>query len=172
MKKSTTAKKKVESKEFFTEKQLKEDPKLQGPAVKGEFVTDDGAWQGQTIEVNSDTKLEQDTGEGDPIILRSYVFKANPQTFKDFKDKHGTFPPAQAIFSSHQKGIEAMLWQDGLEPAQEIAPRVIIGKKGDEYLIMVGTRVRRGHTLLQKTKTLTEIINDTGTNTNKVPRSL
>ena len=142
------------------------------PIVGGEFVTQEGDWRGQTVEVKADTKLEADTGVGEAIIWRFYEFAANPQVFHDYEKANGRMPFAQEIFQSHAKGILALLWQDGLRPAEEFPPRLIISKKKDRYLIHVAARPQLGQTILEKTKTLTEIANDPAGNTDKVSRKL
>lgn len=142
-------------KEFFIKgKQTITDP--DAPVISNEFVDvrEDGTYQGQTIEVSSDTKLEQDTGTGEVFIMRTYEFGANPLMFKD------GFPHPQELFNSHMKGIAGMLWQDGLSPATELEPRVIYTPDRKKYLIMVWARPSLGQSVIDTPKTLTEIIHD------------
>jgi hypothetical protein len=128
------------------------------PKVGGEFITDDNDWRGQTIEVKSDTTLESDKGTGNAVVIRSFEFKANPQTFKDYQKAHGRLPYAQEIFESHAKGMKAMLWQDGLVPSEDIAPRLILSRKGYWYRIVVGAIPQAGQVILQTPKTLSEYV--------------
>lgn len=155
----TTRNKKIkeEKREFYIEGQERKD--LDAPVVGGEFVTEDGDWRGQTVEVKSDTKLEEDTGTGEVIVIRSFEFGANPATFKEYEKNYGRLPYAQEIFQSHMKGILSLLWQDGLSPVEEIPPRLILSKKKDKYMIMVGARPQLGQTILEKPQTLSEIAN-------------
>ena len=60
--------------------------------------------QQQTKE--SETKLEQDVGSGQPAIIRQFMFKTNPQTWKSHP------PTKQELFNHHLKQIEIWLWQD------------------------------------------------------------
>ncbi len=161
-KKSTINKKK---KEFFTEGQLTANPLIEAQnKVGGEFIDLDNDYRGQTVEVKSDTHLEKDTGYGEEIMLRTFEFGVNPQAFKEYKAKSGGLPTAQEIFDSHGKGILALLWQDGLAPAEEIAPRIVFSKNKKTYLIMVGARAMTGQVFLDKPKTLTEILSETRNN--------
>ena len=147
-----------EPKQFYTEKDVILDPTA--PVVGGEFVTEEGDWRGQTVSVDSGIKLEDDIGTGEAVIIRTFEFGANPQVFKDYEKKNGHLPYAQEIFQSHMRGIMSMLWQDGLSPAEEIEPRLILSKKKDKYLIMVGAKPSLGNTILETPKTLSEIANE------------
>jgi hypothetical protein len=163
---TTMPKKKAKApKQFYTEAQLAKDPTLStdAPVVGGEFIDirEEGTYTGQTVEVKSDTHLEQDTGYGEEVILRTYEFGANPLAFKDHT------PTAQEIFNSHMKGIMSLLWQDGLQPAEEIQPRLILSKDNKKYLIMVGARAMRGQFFMEKPRTLTEILKPSESSTNK-----
>lgn len=155
-------KKKVENKEFYIAgKDIIVDPTA--PVVSNEFVDANSDWRGQTVNVDSGIKLEDDHGTGEAIILRTFEFGANPLAFKERQ------PTVQEIFNSHMKGIMGMLWSDGLTPAQEIEPRVIFSKNKEKYLIMVGARPSVGNVLLDKPRTLSEIHNEGREHTNKVP---
>ncbi len=142
------------------------------PVVSGEFIDkqEDGDYTGQSIEVKSKTKLEEDLGTGDIVLLRTYEFGANPEMFKDGE------PSGQDVFNSHMKGILGMLWGDGLQPVPEIEPKLIFSKDRSKYLIMVGARPSLGQSILETPKTLTEIIHgrrreDTNTLQRSVPVS-
>jgi len=146
----------------------------ESPKVGGEFVTTEGDWRGQTVQVESETKLDADTGTGPTVILRTFEFRADPITFKNYKKKNGHLPYAQEIFQSHINGIKAMLWQDGLRPAEEIEPRMILSKNKEKYLIIVGAVPQLGQIILERPKTLMEIANpnETRTDSDKVSRVL
>lgn len=152
--------KKKQAKEFYVEGQEVKDKTA--PVVGGEFIIPDAKEgelaQGQTVTVDSGVTLEDDLGTGEAIILRTFEFGANPQTFRDHFQKYGEYPPLQSIFTSHIKGITNLLWTDGLSPAEEIIPQVIVSKKMDKYFIIVGARPRLGQAVLEKPKTLSEII--------------
>lgn len=133
--------------------------------VSDEFVFEDNDWRGQTVEVESDTKLEADQGEGIPIIIRSFQFAINPLAFEQHK------PTSQELFDSHKKGILAMLWTDGLRPLETEAPRIVFAKDRKSYMIFITCTTGLGQTLLETPRTLSEIANAQH-NTNKLPRSV
>ncbi len=126
------------------------------PVISNEFIdkVDGDEYRGQTIEVQSETKLEQDTGTGEAIIMRVYEFATDPT----FLQPEATFPTAQEIFQSHMKGIAGMLWGDGMTPATEIEPRLIFTRDRKKYLIMVWARPQLGQAVLETPKTLSEIV--------------
>lgn len=147
------AKSKLDPKPFNTEKDIAEGRAVaDAPLVGGEFITDDGEWQGQTVEVKSDTHLEDDHGTGDPVIVRMFEFTMNPQAFKDHQ------PNIQDIFDSHKKGIAALLWQDGLSIIPEVEPRIVFAKDKPTYSIFITARPSIGQTVIDKTFTLSELI--------------
>lgn len=157
-------------KQFFIKgKDVITDPNA--PVVSNEFVDhfEGNEYRGQTIEVQSDTKLEQDTGTGDAVVLRTYEFGTNPEMLAQLRKK---LPHPQEMFNAHVNVISGMLWQDGLAPAEEIEPRLIFSKDRRKYMIIVGARPRLGKTMLEKTRTLTEIINEGRPNSNQIQRSV
>lgn len=154
--KTSTTMPKKQKKEFYIEgkDEIKD---VTAPVVGGEFITEDGEWQGQNVEVKSDKHLEDDKGTGEAIVIRTYEFAMNPQTFREHELRTGNMPTAQDIFQEHRKGIMSLLWQDGLTPAEDIDPRIIFSKGTNTYLIMVGARPQMGQQVLDKPKTLSEI---------------
>lgn len=140
------------------------------PVVSNEFLDkrEDGDYTGQTLEVQSDTKLEEDTGIGEAIVMRTYEFRTNPELLKP----NTKFPTAQEFFNDHMKGISGLLWSDGLRPAEEVAPRIIFTKDKKTYLIMVWARPGLGQSLLAPTQTLSEIIHGRRQDRNEVQRSV
>ena len=131
------------------------------PVVSNEFIDkqEEGDYTGQTIEVRSKTKLEEDLGTGEAILLRTYEFGVNPEMFKNGD------PSGQDIFNSHMKGILGMLWGDGLQPVMEMEPKIIFSKDRSKYLIMVGARPSIGQSILETPRTLSEIVkNDNSRN--------
>lgn len=109
----------------------------------------DVPWQASNVEVESDTKLEDDKGEGSAAIIRCFQFGTNPTAFKEH------LPTKQELFNSHLKGIETMLWRDGLKIMTSVTPQIVIGKTG--YQIFVGAIPQKGHILHEKPQTLSEI---------------
>lgn len=105
----------------------------------------------QDIEVQSDTKLEDDTGQGGAAIVRMFAFGMNPIAFAQYR------PTNQELFNSHYKGIEAALWKDGMKVLPDVNPRVVIDEKKQQYMIFVGAAPQKGHLLKEKPQTLTEI---------------
>lgn len=147
---------KSKPKRFNTEKDFAEGKAVKdAPLVGGEFVTEDGGWQGQTVQVQSDKHLEDDLGVGDPVILRTFGFGVNLEAFA----KHT--PTSQEIFDSHKKGISALLWQDGLSPVEDVEPRVFLSNDKARYFIVIAAKPQMGQAVLNTTQTLSQIANST-----------
>lgn len=103
---------------------------------------------GTGIDVGDDTKYEYasqletdqvpliDPGGTEVAVIRVFKFKMNPDR------KH--FPGKQALFSSHAKQIEHILWGDGLRPLESNPPRVILNNKGGFYQIFVPCMAAKG----------------------------
>lgn len=159
--------KKLENKEYFI-KGKQEITDAAAPVISNEFIDTTNDYTGQTIEVQSDTKLEEDQGEGGVAAMKAFEFAANPLIFQ-----HG-IPSPQDVFNSHIRGIEAMLWQDGLEPVVEMEPRLIFASDRSKYLILVWARPQRGQFMLERNminraQTLSEIVkNETRSNSDQV----
>lgn len=122
-------------------------------------------WQAKTVEAESETKLESDTGEGDVKDIRFFTFAANPEAFQQH------LPTAQELFQSHLKQIEIELWKDGWTPDTSVPPRFLLmkdkkTKNVTHYQLVVVATPAKGHLLSWKEqpKTLTELINDTAKN--------
>jgi hypothetical protein len=124
----------------LTEKEAKKSP------VK------DIEWEGEEIGVESTTKLEEDKGTGDNVILRFFQFAINPETFKQHT------PTAQELFTTHAKGIEVMLWKDGMSPYYGVEPRLIMAKDNQSYTFAITCVPALGQALLDKSKTLSELV--------------
>lgn len=110
-------------------------------------------WEGEEVTAHSDTKIQEDKGTGQAIILRSFDFVANPDNFKARK------PTAQELFASHLKGIEALLWGDGLKPFQEVQPRLLFSKDKKHYRFIIPCVVGLGQSLIEGTNTLSQLLN-------------
>lgn len=119
------------------------------------FKTTDGkhAWEGQELSVTSDPMEDRDNRGA--LILRSFYFKANPETMK--RDR----PTKQAIFNTHAMQIKTMLWSDGLEPFEAIPPKVIVSKKRDEYKVFVACIPKPGVVLAERPNTLQDLMTKT-----------
>lgn len=109
----------------------------------------DIAWDAQEIEVQSDTKLEDDAGSGGAAIIRCFEFGINPAVFQENP------PTKQDLFNAHHKGIETMLWRDGMKVMPEVNPRIVI--ESNTYKIFVGAIPMKGHLLKERPQTLSQI---------------
>ncbi len=103
------------------------------------------------IETKSETHLEDDKGTGGAAIIRMFEFAANPIAFKQHK------PTKQELFNYHAKGIEVMLWKDGMKVLTEVDPKVTINQKKSKYRIFVGAVPQKGHLLTERPQTLSQI---------------
>ncbi len=140
-------------KRFNTEKDFIEGTAVaDAPVVGGEFHTEDGDWQGQTVEVKSDTHLEDDHGTGEHVVIRTFEFAVNPLDFKD------RAPNYQDIFDAKKNGVLALLWQDGLTIMPEIEPKIFFSRDMNKFFIMVTARPLTGQTVMEKSNTLSELI--------------
>lgn len=124
----------------------------------------DIVWEGEEISVQSDTKLEEDKGTGQAIILRVFDFAANPEVFKQHK------PTAQELFASHLQGMRSLLWRDGLAPYEKVEPRLIFSKDKSSYRFIIPCIATVGSVVIDKPQTLSQIVNDTSTNSNQISR--
>lgn len=106
-----------------------------------------------SVETQSDTKLESDEGTGIPVILRVFEFGVNLEAFKDHK------PTMQELFNSHLKGLEMHLWRDGMILYDMVQPRIVFNKKRTKYQIFVAALPARGNVLLETPQTLSQIAN-------------
>jgi hypothetical protein len=107
-------------------------------------------WEGEQLQTESNTKIEQDTGTGQEIVLRFFEFAANPQAFKDHK------PTEQELFESHKNGIMALLWSDELRPYEAVEPRIMFSKDKTHYRIIVGCI--SSSMFVDKSRTLSQLL--------------
>ena len=103
---------------------------------------------GEGVQIDKDTKYEYaselttdnvpliDPGGGGVVSIRVFTFKMNPER------KH--FPGKQALFNSHAKQMETILWGDGLRPLESNSPRVIINDKKGFYQIFIPCIAAKG----------------------------
>lgn len=110
-----------------------------------------GEWLAQTLNTESETHLEDDTGEGDAAIIRMFEFKVNKEAFAQYT------PTEQELFASHERGIAALLWRDGMTPLESVTPRITFSKNKKTYRIFIGAKPAKGHLLQERPKTLSEI---------------
>lgn len=105
-----------------------------------------------SLEVKSETHLEDDHGGGGAAIVRMFEFGMNPQAFQEAR------PTKQDLFNAHYKGIEVALWKDGMKVIPEVNPKIVLDEKKGKYMIFVGAQPMRGHILREQPKTLAEQI--------------
>ena len=117
--------------------------------------TKDIEWEGEEVGAESTTKIQDDKGTGQPIVMRFFDFAANREAFKN------EMPTAQQLFNSHRRGMESMLWTDGLIPCEAIEPRIIRSKKHTGYRIMITCVARTGVVIAETPKTLQQLTNHT-----------
>lgn len=113
--------------------------------------TQDIEWEGEEVQAESKTKIQEDKGTGQPIILRFFDFQSNPEAFKN------EMPTAQQLFNSHRMGMESMLWTDGLTPCEAIEPRILFAKDKSHYRFVVSCIPSLGNTIVEKSNTLEEL---------------
>ena len=65
-------------------------------------------------------------------------------------------PTKQELFNHHSKGIETILWKDGLKVMPDVPPRLVV--EGSKYRIFVGAQPMKGMALEEKPKTLKQLI--------------
>lgn len=111
---------------------------------------EDIQWEGEEVSAQSETKLESDTGTGKPIVIRFFDFGANPLVFKQHQ------PTAQELFDSHRKGIESLLWRDGLKPIEGIEPRLMFSKDKSSYRFVITCVTSQA--LVDTPKTLSQLL--------------
>lgn len=109
-------------------------------------------WEGEELQAQSKTHLEQDLGTGAKTVYRFFEFAANPEAFKNRK------PTAQELFNDNKKGIMAMLWKDELRPLEQIEPRLIFSKNKKFFRIIIICVSTSIIGILEDTKTLSQLL--------------
>lgn len=109
-------------------------------------------WDAAGATVSSETHLEDDHGTGANVVIRSFTFSVNPQTFKYHT------PTKQELFNHHAKQIQVLLWQDDLVAMPDVAPGLKFNKKKTQYTITIGAQARKGRVFHDKAKTLSQVI--------------
>lgn len=111
-------------------------------------------WEGEEITAQSKTNIEDDKGTGQAVVLRFFDFGANPVAFK--KEK----PTAQQLFNSHLRGMESLLWKDGLKVYSAVQPRLMFSKDKTRYRFVIPA-ISDGTTLMTQTpQTLSQILHE------------
>lgn len=141
----------------MAKKKIKEVAKFGGVDKLGSVMMHGQKHEVSSIEAKSEeTHLEDDKGQGAALVIRRFVFGANPEAWKDH------VPSRQELFNFHWKGIEVMLWRDGLVVHQEVEPRIIFNKANTQYQIFVTARPAKGNVLLETPQTLAQIAHGNG----------
>lgn len=143
--------KKVDKNRTVKSRELSDHIIAEAAATTSKQGEKDIQWDVKQGEVHSDVFLEDDIGEGDAIILRSFDFKANPQTFKENP------PTTQELFNAHIRQIEIHLMKDGLKVYTESSPQIRLSKDKTGYRIVVPAQPMKGHRLLERPNTLTQL---------------
>lgn len=125
------------------------------PTSKVKDVGTGDEYDASDIEVRSQTTLESDKGEGNPLIIKVFTFLANPETFKNQQ------PTAQELFNIHLKQMEMALWDQGLKVEPKVEPRLVFNKRKTQYQFFIGCRLARGRILSETPLTLSEIVHST-----------
>lgn len=112
----------------------------------------DMRWEGEEVQAESQTKITEDTGTGQAIILRFFEFGVNVEAFKARK------PTAQELFNSHIKGMQSLLWGDGLAPFEGVEPRLQFSKDKKRYRFIIACIPSLGNVLTEKPKTLSQLL--------------
>lgn len=121
---------------------------------KQDFIGETGKerWEGQGIQAESSPLI--DPGVGDPRIIRTFMFKFNPEFVKKNKGLNGI--DKQLLFNNHWKLIELELWRDGLTPDQAISPKIVFKKK--IYFIQITCKARMGVIVADKPRNLKDYL--------------
>lgn len=119
---------------------------------KSKSVHTDTNYDVKSIEAESQTKLEEDVGYGNALVIRMFEFRVDPLVF------YQHMPTTQELFNSHYKGIELTLWKDGLKVIPEVNPRIVVDEQNGTYQIFVGAAPAKGHLLKEQPQTLSQIV--------------
>lgn len=109
-------------------------------------------WEGANIQAESTPLI--DPGTGEPIIIRTFMFKFNPEWIK--KNKGVKNVNKQELFNNHWKFLQLELWKDGLTPNEGVEPKMTF-KKG-HYFIQLTCRARLGVMVADSPETLNKIL--------------
>ncbi len=124
-----------------------------------DFSVPDVTWDAKSVEAESTTNLEQDTGDGHPVVIRDFKFKIDANELASCFLVTGTYPDKQMLFNSVVKYIEMSLWQDGLQVFPEVEPRITISDNYTEFDVFIGAIAQKGQRFAETPKTLSQIVN-------------
>ena len=120
--------------------------------VERETITEPAVeWEGEEVSAESKTQLTDDQGTGQEVVLRFFEFGANPEVFAQHK------PTAQELFNSHSKGMESLLWRDGLRPYEAVEPRLMFSKDKTKYRFILAC-TKHGSLYSGNARTLTQLL--------------
>ena len=131
----------------MAKKKQQEKFKVKDRDENGEFE-----WEGEDLYAESTTQLSDDKGTGVPVVIRCFDFAANPTEFRR------AMPDAQILFDSHRKGMETLLWKDGLVPYTKVEPRLMVAKDGTRYRIVIACVGASSASFIDKAATLSEAL--------------
>lgn len=109
-------------------------------------------WEGSQFQVESQPLI--DPGAGQPRIIRTFMFKANPEFMVKNKGLKGI--NKQELFNNFWPMIEIELWKDGLVPDQEINPKITFKKS--HFFIQITCKARMGVVVVDTPQTLQTIL--------------
>ena len=124
---------------------MKKKPEL-SDHLKGEFTAQgsEGSWVGQEIEFKSGPI--EDTGTGQPIILRTFEFSIPPGVPKNL------LPSKKQLLDFHRSKVIAFLWKDELELVME--PKIVLSKKSLKFRIFATCQAKKGSLINQRPQLL------------------
>lgn len=88
-----------------------------------------------------------DTGTGKSFVLRPFRFAKKPDVWQKLKQENRV-PTKQDLFNYHWPQMKSMIWGDGLVANTDVAPRVIMQKKG--YTIFILCEPKFGVNIFEK----------------------
>ena len=110
-------------------------------------------WQGSQVQVESQPLI--DPGVGQPTIIRTFIFKANPEFLKKNKGLRGI--DKQELFNNHWRLLQIELWKDGLMAVEEVSPKITFRK--NHYFIQITCKARFGVIVVDSPQKLQDYLN-------------
>lgn len=139
-------------------KELGNDRKFHSYLSDRDFEKKNVDWDAKSIESQSETNLEQDTGYGKAVIIRNFNFNIDQDVLTRYALTTTSYPDKQILFNSVLKYIETSLWKDGMEVFPDVEPRVLIDKAWKSFEVFVAGKPMKGQRLLEQPKTLSQIV--------------
>ena len=109
-------------------------------------------WYGKELGAKSQPLI--DPGIGQPVIIRTFMFKFNPEFIK--KNKGLRDIDKQELFNNHWPLVRIELWKDGLVANEDISPKLTFKKK--HYFIQIACRAKLGIVLVDTPRTLNQYL--------------